>query len=125
MKYKLTYSDVLPEVIGGRCEYPTLPKWGTCEVVIRPKYADDAGLLAHELVHVLQYDRSVWHTLRLWWSKDYKYACEREAYLKQAEVYGYSRKEQYRWMAEAICNKYGLSLTVEKVLEDLVRDTKK
>lgn len=55
MKYKLTYSDALPEWVSGRCKYPFLPKLGTCEVVIRPRYIGDVGLLEHELTHVAQY----------------------------------------------------------------------
>lgn len=122
MKYKKKYSDKLPECVGGKCYYPWFPLFGTCKVVIRPKHKGDEGLLAHELIHVKQYSKNFWHTLRIKFDKKYRYECEIEAYSKQAEVYGYMLKEQFMWMAEAISLKYELSVDIETVLDKLVEN---
>lgn len=43
----IIFTDRMPVEMGGRARGPV--------VLIRPKYRDDAGLLAHELVHVGQF----------------------------------------------------------------------
>lgn len=117
--YTLHYSDELPTGVGGRCYYPLFPFSGTCKVVIRPKYEGDKGLIEHELIHVKQYSENILHALRVKFDKSYRYHCEIEAYSKQAEVYGYHLKEQFRWMAKAICENYDLNVEEESVMDKL------
>ena len=80
-------------------------------VKIRPKYRDDAGLLAHELVHVRQWWRLlILHPILYAWSKRYRLRCEVEAYREQLtycsanrDLFGYS-----------IASRYGLEITAEE-----------
>ena len=106
LKYKLIYTDDLPDHVGGRCEYPWFPKLGTCVVKIRPKYQDDIGILKHELVHVDQYSRSWLHTIKRTFSTKYLYEIEIEAYTEQLKAYNYTDVKQAEWITDALLNKY-------------------
>ena len=53
-------------------------------VLIRPEYADDEGLIQHELTHVRQNIRTLgWSGIRQIWNKDHKLNRECEAYSVQ------------------------------------------
>ena len=85
-------------------------------IFIRPAYKGDAGLLAHEQVHVAQAWRYVFppiHSLRYKWSPEYRLMCEVEAYRKQLEF-----SPQHKLLyATFIVNDYGLNVSFDEVLE--------
>lgn len=119
MKYKVEYSDELPEGIGGYCKFPLVPLWGTCKIVIRPKYINDKGLLAHELKHCEQYTKSLFHALKYAVVKSYRYKCELEAYTEQIKAYRYTSLKQCEWIVEALMTKYRLKVERSKVELDI------
>lgn len=92
-------------------------------IFIRPEYKGDAGLLAHEKVHVKQWLRTIYslgavHALLYLFSDKYKLACEVEAYRAQAACYADDRTPQF---AIYIADDYGLSISAEDALK-LLRD---
>ena len=119
MKYEIIYSDNLPNGIGGKCYYPWFPKWGTCQIVIRNKYREDKGLLAHELKHVKQYHNNFLHALMYKHSKSYRYKCELKAYTQQIEIYKYTKLLQANWIVYALVNKYSLDISEKNIIEDI------
>lgn len=128
MKYKLSYLDNLPSGIGGQCKYPIIPLVGTCKIVIRPKYENDNGILAHELKHCEQYSKHFFHAIKYNLIASYKYKCELEAYTEQIRAYGYTELSQCSWIVDALMFKYSLNLkrsSVEldilKILNDVLR----
>lgn len=54
-------------------------------VIINPKYKNDIGLLEHELTHSRQFWKYglIVHSLRYYFSKEYRLKCEVEAYKEQ------------------------------------------
>lgn len=84
-------------------------------IFIRPEYKDDAGLLAHEKVHVRQWWRTLGlHSFLYLFSKEYKLRAEVEAYKAQAEyVQGHDPMPTY---AHFIATKYNLNTTEEEAL---------
>lgn len=120
MKYKVVYTDILPEWVGGRCEYPNLPL-GECTIKIRPKYKLDYGLLEHELEHWRQWKKgNVLHVLMYKFVQSYRYRCELEAYNKQLKVYGYTTVNQVQWIVDALDEKYNLNTEREKIHQDVM-----
>ena len=119
MNYTVEYSDNLPKGIGGRCEYPWFPKWGTCRIVLRPKYINDTGILNHEIVHANQYKRNFFHGFMTRWSKKYRYKCELEAYTEQMREYGYKEAHQAMWIVKAIHEKYDLNIGLPEIFDDI------
>ena len=119
MKYTVTYSDNLPEEFGGYCYTPTIPMFGTCRIVIRPKYKDDVGLLNHELVHMEQYNRNFFHGILYNLSKSYRYKAELEAYTEQIKDYEYIDVAQAYWIINALHTKYSLNISYDKILQDI------
>jgi hypothetical protein len=90
-------------------------------IFIRPEYKGDAGLLAHERVHVRQWLRTIYtlgllHSLRYLLSDDYRLACEVEAYREQARHYPDDRLRVFAWF---ISRDYGLSITADEAYAKL------
>jgi hypothetical protein len=120
-KYKVTYSDDLPTGTGGKCFYPLIPKWGTCKIIIRPKYKDNLGLLKHEIKHAEQYHISFFHELKYELSKKYRYKCELEAYKEQMKTYNYTSIKECEWIVKTLLNKYDLGVSKSDIEKDLKR----
>ena len=117
MKYEVSYSDNLPEWVGGNCSYPWYPMFGTCKITIRPKYKDDLGILNHEICHAKQYGRKFFHGLMTKFSGKYRYECELEAYTEQIKAYNYTSIDQAMWIVDALCNKYNLKISRDDALK--------
>ena len=78
-------------------------------VLIRPKYRDDSGLLAHELVHVRQFWRSCGLSMLLYEiSKSWRLRYEVEAYKAQMACYPDNRAMIF---AGFLSEKYRLDIT--------------
>lgn len=101
------YTDnLIPEQFAG------ITRWFI--VLIRPKYKDDAGLLAHELVHVSQFWRSVGVLPILYrFSKKWRLVLEVEAYREQLKYYSDDRRTLF---ANFLATRYGLDITETEVL---------
>lgn len=98
------YTDRIPDKFGGYSIGPI--------ILIRPKYRDDKGLLAHELVHRRQWFTSVgMSTLLYAMSRGYRLWAEVEAYREQLKHYPDDRSWK---LAEALATKYDLNLTREE-----------
>lgn len=87
-------------------------------IFIRPKYSDDAGLLAHEKVHVRQF----WRSLGLFGipyllSKSFRLRCEVEAYREQLRHYPDDRSWAF---AGFLADKYNLGVSREEAHRLLV-----
>ena len=119
MKYTVEYSDDIPDGFGAYCKYPLLPRWGTCRITIRPKYKGDNGLLEHELEHVRQYNRNLFHALMYKYSASYRYQCELDAYRLQVRIYNYTDINQAGWIISALCNKYGFMIRYSRAKRDV------
>ena len=119
MKYSLEYNDNLPEWVGGKCYYPFFPLFGTCKIVIRPKYGDDIGIKKHEIKHAEQYSRNIFHSLFYWLSDKYRYKCELEAYACQIKEYKYTNITQAEWIINALTTKYGIDIDRALVKSDI------
>lgn len=105
MIYSLSYTDSLPEGVGGQAK-----AWF---VKILPKYKEDKGILAHELVHVRQFWTKglLVHMLRYTYSKNYRLQCEIEAYKVQLTY----NPENFDFFALRITQMYGLTITEGEV----------
>jgi len=135
--YFVIYTDKLPANVGGRATGPV--------VRIKPEYRDDAGIHAHELVHVKQWYTglavglavaaamylqaidgwplailfgAVLHPLATA-SKKYTFWKEVVAYREQAKYYADDRRLQF---ASFIALNYGLSVTTEQAYAALIKD---
>lgn len=101
-----------------------IPKWAAgCTrgpfVFIRPQYADDAGLLVHEKVHVKQWLRTLGlHGFLYFIYKKYRLKSEVEAYSAQAACYQDDRKPIF---AELIASNYDIDITPDSALKLLNR----
>jgi hypothetical protein len=83
-------------------------------------YRADAGLLAHERVHVRQWLRTLMlHPLLYSLSDRYKLRCETEAYQAQAGHYPDDRMPVF---AQYLARDYGLSITEAEALARLRGD---
>jgi hypothetical protein len=81
-------------------------------IFIRPTHRNDAGLLAHERVHVRQWLRTLMlHPLLYALSDNYKLKCEVEAYREQSRHYPDDRTLLF---AEYLANDYGFNITVDQ-----------
>ena len=99
------YTDLMPARFSGYTIGPI--------ILIRPRCKDDAGLLAHEKVHVSQFCRSlgILPLLSLF-IPSLRLKFEVEAYRKQLE----SNPTSAELYATFIATKYGLSITVTDAL---------
>jgi hypothetical protein len=104
------YTDKLPkDWQGGVTQGPVIR--------LRPKYKDDPGILAHELVHVRQwYLTLTLHSLLHLLVPRYKLWSEVQAYREQAKHYAEDRRPQF---AEFLASRYGLDITASQALERL------
>jgi hypothetical protein len=79
-------------------------------IVVRPKHADDAGIIAHEMVH---YREQAWITpiwwVRYWLSKSFRVAAEVRAYQVQIERGDLTEDQAALWLV-----KYDKSFTFDK-----------
>ena len=100
------YTDLMPARFSGYTIGPI--------ILIRPRCKDDAGLLAHEQVHVAQFWRSlgILPLLSLF-SPSLRLKFEVEAYRKQLEF----NPGAALAFAGFISTKYGLSITVTDALK--------
>lgn len=133
----LIYTDALDDNVGGSANGPIIR--------IKPKYRDDAGILAHELVHVRQwyagfllgaiaaavmYQRGMdgWpmvllagamlHPLATFFPA-YRLWKEVQAYKEQAKYYADDRLPLF---AQFIAHSYGLDITPEQAYAALTKD---
>jgi len=122
-KYNITYSDDLPDGVGGRTFYPFpyLFGLGTCEIIIRPKYKDDKGILKHEIKHAEQYGKVFFHGLLIMFSGEYRYKCELEAYTEQIKEYKYKSVKDCSWIIDALATKYNLNIGKAKIALDIIK----
>lgn len=110
---------------GAICKTPMFPPifnmfgFGTCTIIIRPKYIEDKGILNHELKHAEQFKNNKFHALRYKFSRDYRLACELEAYTEQIKEYGYKDIDQCSWIIDALVTKYDLRVTVTFVIKEI------
>ena len=86
-------------------------------IFVRPAYADNAALIAHEQVH---YNEQAWVT-PLWWlryglSKKFRLAAEVRAYKVQIAMGGISRTAAAQKLVL-----YRLDITMERALEALAQ----
>jgi len=104
------YSDQLPQPWqGGVTQGPVIR--------LRQKYMDDAGILAHELVHVRQWYRTLFvHPLLYLFSKRYRLAAEAEAYREQLRHYPDDRTQLF---ATFMATHYGLQISVAEAMDAL------
>ena len=97
-----------------------IPSWAAgCAfgpiVLIRPKYKDDKGLVAHELMHVKQWVFTFGiHGFLYLLSDVYKLWAEVQAYKKQATYYDDDRLPMF---AGFISTRYDLNITPENALK--------
>lgn len=91
-------------------------------IFIRPEYRGDAGLLAHERVHVWQAWRGllIAHALCYLMSDKYKLECEVEAYREQAMHYPDDRLPKF---ARFISERYGLRISTDEALKLLRQES--
>jgi hypothetical protein len=102
------YSKLVPPSAAGWAPGPF--------VIIRPEYKEDAGLLAHELVHVEQFWRRPYTHIPMYLaSKAYRLACEVEAYKVQLEY----NPRQIHTFARFLATSYMLGITEEDALRHL------
>ena len=86
-------------------------------IFIRPEYRGDAGLLAHEKLHVWQWVRTLClHSFMYGLSDRYVLKSEVEAYQAQAKHYPDDRMPLF---ARYIANDYGLRISVAEALARL------
>ena len=86
-------------------------------IFIRPEYKDDAGLLAHEEMHVRQAWRFILppiHALVYALDDRYRLACEVEAYREQLKHYSDWRGGLF---AKFMSRDYGLSISEADALQ--------
>ena len=90
-------------------------------VAIDPKHKGNEAIKAHERTHVKQWWRNPFrHTWRYKWDKDYRLACEVEAYKAQLEcIPYYDYKVRKHWYATALTTRYGFNLTMAQALQRL------
>jgi hypothetical protein len=84
-------------------------------IFIRPSAKDDAGLLAHEQVHVKQFWRNPLFGLAYFFSKKARFKYEAEAYRAQLLHY----PERLDALATILATKYKLNITKEDALRAL------
>lgn len=83
-------------------------------IVIGRQWADNAGLLAHELLHQKQeYRRPLSHRRRYTVDPLYRLRCEAEAYRGQLVCYTDFIEERVNSYAYFLANAYDLPITVE------------
>ena len=116
----VVYTDNLPEGVGGRAN--------AFVVRLRPEYANDEGMLQHELEHVKQAYASllVLHPLAYRFIKAYRFWAEMKAYERQmqfprADGTHMGDYEMSRCMSQPV---YQFNMTVEEIL-DKVRQLRK
>jgi hypothetical protein len=84
-------------------------------IVVRPEYADDAGILVHEMVH---YREQAWITpiwlIRYWLSKSFRIAAEVRAYKAQITGGHLSALQATTWLI-----KYDSALTEKEAFRKL------
>ena len=101
------YTDFMPARLSGYTIGPV--------ILLRPRVKGDAGLLAHEQVHVAQFWRTlgIGPLLAFLFLPSWKLAYEVEAYRKQLE----SNPGSAELYASFIATKYGLSISVTDALK--------
>ena len=122
MKYRVEYTEDLPEKFGGYVELPSILMrvLGDIPTIkIRPKYENDKGLLNHELKHVEQYSKNIFHNILYTFVRSYRYRCELEAYTEQIKEYKYTSITQAFWIVDSLASKYGLHYVYDDILDDV------
>lgn len=117
---KINYTDKgLQNWQGAITKYPIFPFFGlgNPKIIIRPKYKDDKGILAHELKHVEQYKKDWLFLLKYKYSKEYRFKCELEAYKEQIKLYKYKDIKECSWLVDALVNKYNLNIPVKFIIK--------
>ena len=97
---------------------PFAGKAKSWKIKIDERYRSDKGLLEHELVHVRQWWTKglIIHGIRYQFSRDYRYACEIEAYRKQLKFYNNPNIFKF---AKFIMERYDLKVHLTKIIKDL------
>lgn len=106
---------------GAITKYPIFPLFGlgNPKIIIRPKYINDKGILAHEVKHVEQYKKDWFFCLKYKYSKIYRLNSELEAYTEQMKIYKYKDITQCSWIIDALVNKYNLNIPVGFVVREI------
>ncbi len=88
---------------------------------IHPDFADDPGLLAHELEHVAQWWRApLSHGRRYRKNEAYRFHAELEAFRAQLRAYPAERRDYYvGHLAKRLATYYGFDLTPDEAAEAL------
>ncbi|MBI9110011.1 hypothetical protein [Maridesulfovibrio ferrireducens] len=101
----IIYTDRMPKRFAGYTIGPV--------ILIRPKYKDDAGLLAHEQKHVEQFWAApVLHGVMYRFSKGYRLKSEVEAYQAQIEC-----GMDINRAAKFLSGKYNLGISVDAAVD--------
>jgi hypothetical protein len=88
-------------------------------IFIRPEYANDAGLIAHEQVHVKQFWSSpLLFPILYLVSKSHRFQYEVEAYQKQLSYYPNDKTYEF---ANYLYTNYNLDITLEEAITALDR----
>ena len=88
-------------------------------IFIDPKYKNDPDLIAHENVHVSQFNR--YHVM-FWWryltSKRWRKRLESEAYAAEVKLRytPYEQKKELFKNAEILAKKYRLNISIEEAI---------
>lgn len=113
MPYKIFYTDkFIPARFAGMTIGPF--------IFIRPSYAHDEGLLAHEKVHVSQFWHNPFFGLAYQFSKKKRLQYESEAYREQLLFY---QEDMTNTFARHLATKYSLDITEEEAKKHLKRYT--
>jgi len=84
-------------------------------IVIKPNCIDDLGLIEHELTHIRQFYRTLGlMDLLKHFSKRIKLNRELEAYINQANEYGYSSYYEVSWIVDSLIYDYELGIYDEE-----------
>ncbi len=107
---RIEITEDIPEQYGGQF----IPPW---TIKIRPKYKDDAGLIAHEIEHFKQFIRTLGlHAILYNFVDKYKLLAEVKAYKVQLK-YPCGNALVF---ADFISTKYNLAITKEEALKLLI-----
>lgn len=127
----VTYDDkCLQDWQGAITKYPIFPFFGlgNPKIIIRPKFLEDKGILAHELKHVEQYKKDWFFCFKYKYSKMYRLNSELEAYAEQIKIYKYKEITQCAWIIDALGNKYNLNIPIGfivKKIENILQEINK
>ena len=120
--FNIVFTDDIDSKFGGYAKFPNLLQkyiGKKVEILIRPKYRNDIGLLKHELMHVEQFNKYLFYCIHYNLSQAFRYKMELEAYNEQIKEYQYKNVTQAQWIIDALAIKYNLDIKSDDVLKDV------